>query len=92
MLDNRRYDTLQLTFKQVAKNFQEVFKKLITNGHADLVMKTTDPTLNVKVFLSSIHLQNVLIAELPSENFRKMLYGIQKDLESFSLIYVRVGC
>lgn len=44
VLENRRYETLQLTFKQVAKNFHDVFKKLIPYGRADLVMKTSDIT------------------------------------------------
>ncbi|KAI1727854.1 SMC proteins flexible hinge domain-containing protein [Ditylenchus destructor] len=42
VLENRRYETLQLTFKQVAKNFHEVFKQLIPQGRADLIMKTSD--------------------------------------------------
>lgn len=42
VLDNRRHETLQLTYKQVAKNFNEVFRKLIPDGHADLVMHVMD--------------------------------------------------
>lgn len=44
MLENRRYETLQLTFKQVAKNFNEVFKKLIPNGRGNLIMKSMEKT------------------------------------------------
>uniref|UniRef100_A0A914NM64 Uncharacterized protein n=1 Tax=Meloidogyne incognita TaxID=6306 RepID=A0A914NM64_MELIC len=36
VLENRRYETLHLTFKQVAKYFSEVFRKLIPNGSANL--------------------------------------------------------
>lgn len=43
VLDNRRHETLQLTYKQVAKNFNEVFKKLIPDGRADLIMHVMDP-------------------------------------------------
>ena len=39
VLENRRYETLHLTFKQVAKYFSEVFRKLIPNGSANLVGK-----------------------------------------------------
>jgi len=42
VLDNRRHETLNLTFKQVAKNFNEVFRKLIPDGRADLVMHVVD--------------------------------------------------
>lgn len=50
MLENRRYETLQLTFKQVAKNFHDVFKKLIAQGRADLIMKTADAGSEVSAF------------------------------------------
>uniref|UniRef100_A0A915DZM9 Uncharacterized protein n=1 Tax=Ditylenchus dipsaci TaxID=166011 RepID=A0A915DZM9_9BILA len=42
VLENRRFETLQLTFKQVAKNFHDVFEKLIPSGRANLIMKTAD--------------------------------------------------
>lgn len=42
VLENRRYETLHLTFKQVAKNFSEVFKALIPEGQANLVMQTLE--------------------------------------------------
>lgn len=42
VLENRRHETLQLTFKQVAKNFSEVFHRLIPDGRADLVMHILD--------------------------------------------------
>ncbi|KAH7716577.1 chromosome associated protein [Aphelenchoides avenae] len=42
VLENRRYETLRLTFKQVAKNFFEVFQKLIPAGRGDLIMKTAN--------------------------------------------------
>ncbi|KAI6228153.1 Structural maintenance of chromosomes protein [Aphelenchoides besseyi] len=42
VLDNRRHETLHLTFKQVAKNFNEVFRRLIEGGTANLIMKQMD--------------------------------------------------
>uniref|UniRef100_A0A914HC04 RecF/RecN/SMC N-terminal domain-containing protein n=1 Tax=Globodera rostochiensis TaxID=31243 RepID=A0A914HC04_GLORO len=42
VLENRRYETLQLTFKQVAKNFEDVFNKLIPQGKANLVMQKVE--------------------------------------------------
>ncbi|KAK7110449.1 structural maintenance of chromosomes protein 3-like [Littorina saxatilis] len=38
-LDHRKYEAIQLTFKQVSKYFSEIFKKLVPQGHAVLVMK-----------------------------------------------------
>lgn len=42
VLENRRQETLSLTFKQVAKNFSEVFAQLIPGGTAELIMKYND--------------------------------------------------
>ncbi|CAH1784036.1 unnamed protein product [Owenia fusiformis] len=39
VLDQRKYEAIQLTFKQVSKYFTEIFKKLAPQGHAVLVMK-----------------------------------------------------
>lgn len=38
-LDQRKYEAIQLTFKQVSKYFTEIFKKLVPQGHAELVIK-----------------------------------------------------
>jgi len=46
ILENRRYETLQLTMKQVSKYFREVFKRLIPQGEADLVMKSNDSSID----------------------------------------------
>lgn len=40
VLELRKYEAIQLTFKQVSKYFSEVFKKLVPQGNASLVMKT----------------------------------------------------
>lgn len=41
-LDQRKYEAIQLTFKQVSKYFSEIFKKLVEKGHGVLVMKKGD--------------------------------------------------
>ena len=41
-LDQKKYEAIQLTFKQVSKYFTEIFKKLVPAGHAVLVMKRGD--------------------------------------------------
>ncbi|OWF38325.1 structural maintenance of chromosomes protein 3-like [Mizuhopecten yessoensis] len=45
-LDHRKYEAIQLTFKQVSKYFSEIFKKLAPQGHAVLVMKKGDHEQN----------------------------------------------
>ncbi|XP_069095509.1 structural maintenance of chromosomes protein 3 [Pleurodeles waltl] len=42
VLELRKYEAIQLTFKQVSKNFSEVFQKLVPSGKATLVMKKGD--------------------------------------------------
>lgn len=37
-LDQQKYEAITLTFKQVSKNFQDIFKKLVPEGRAELVM------------------------------------------------------
>jgi len=43
-LDQRKYEAIQLTFKQVSKFFTEIFKKLVPAGSALLVMKKGEAT------------------------------------------------
>ncbi|KAK6030871.1 RecF/RecN/SMC protein [Ostertagia ostertagi] len=41
VLDTRKFEAIQLTFKQVSKNFVEVFQKLVPNGSGSLVIQTS---------------------------------------------------
>ena len=41
-LEQRKYEAIQFTFRQVSAYFSEVFKKLVPNGAAHLDMKTDD--------------------------------------------------
>ncbi|CAF4065614.1 unnamed protein product [Adineta steineri] len=41
-LDNKRFETIQFTFKQVSLYFTEVFKRLVPEGSAHLVIKKGD--------------------------------------------------
>lgn len=40
VLEQRKYEAIQLTFKQVSRFFSEVFRQLVPSGHAQLIMKT----------------------------------------------------
>uniref|UniRef100_A0A8C4R5I3 Structural maintenance of chromosomes 3 n=1 Tax=Eptatretus burgeri TaxID=7764 RepID=A0A8C4R5I3_EPTBU len=42
VLELRKYEAIQLTFKQVSKYFSEVFQKLVPGGKATLIMKKGD--------------------------------------------------
>jgi len=97
VLDNRRFETLQLTFKQVAKNFREVFGRLIPNGHGDLVMRTEDqatveearqrnPELHVMETFVGIGIQ---VSFTGGDETREMshLSGGQKSLVALALIF-----
>lgn len=46
VLDHRKYDAIKLTFKQVTKNFADVFGELVPAGSGSLVWKTADRTQN----------------------------------------------
>lgn len=42
VLELRKYEAIQLTFKQVSKNFQVVFQKLVPGGEGRLIMRISD--------------------------------------------------
>lgn len=42
VLEQRKHEAIQFTFKQVSKNFTDVFKELVPDGKAQLVMKRAD--------------------------------------------------
>ncbi|GMS87806.1 hypothetical protein PENTCL1PPCAC_9981, partial [Pristionchus entomophagus] len=44
VLDHRKYDAIKLTFKQVTKNFSDVFRELVPMGQGSLVWKTAERT------------------------------------------------
>lgn len=44
-LDQKKYEAIHLTFKQVSKYFSTIFQKLVPHGHGMLVMKTDGPPL-----------------------------------------------
>ncbi|VDM47030.1 unnamed protein product [Toxocara canis] len=39
VLEQRKYDAIQLTFKLIAKNFRSVFRKLVPDGDGKLIMR-----------------------------------------------------
>lgn len=52
MLDQRKDEAIERTFKQVAKNFAEVFEKLVPAGRGQLIMqRRIDMVSNLFVFI-----------------------------------------
>lgn len=60
VLEHRKYEAIQFTFKQVSKYFSEVFKKLAPQGHAQLVMKS-DNEDESEVGLNVFFLTNIIL-------------------------------
>jgi len=103
VLNNRRYETLQLTFKQVSKNFSDVFKRLIPEGNGYLVMKTSDPTtqsdssastnpanVNLETFIG-IGIQVSFTGTAQTKDISS-LSGGQKSLVALALIFAIQKC
>ncbi|KAL7632507.1 UNVERIFIED_CONTAM: hypothetical protein RMT77_017170 [Armadillidium vulgare] len=99
VLEYRKYEAIQFTFKQVSKYFSEVFKKLVPNGHAQLVMKvdreetdetddkesTTDNFTGVGIKVSFTG-RNAEMREM------NQLSGGQKSLVALGLIFAIQKC
>ena len=47
-LDQRKYEAIQLTFKQVSKYFSDIFSKLVPHGKGNLVIKKGDVDVSKK--------------------------------------------
>lgn len=73
VLEHRKYEAIQFTFKQVSKYFSEVFKKLAPQGHAQLVMKSdnedeSEVGLQNLVFMIDIGLHEIYLFIFPNVN------------------------
>uniref|UniRef100_A0A0R3W898 Structural maintenance of chromosomes protein n=1 Tax=Taenia asiatica TaxID=60517 RepID=A0A0R3W898_TAEAS len=64
-LDHQKYEAITLTFKQVSKNFQDIFKRLVPEGRAELVMhrgkKVSSPLAYTYGLLIAIFVTTALI-------------------------------
>ena len=59
VLEQRKFEAILFTFKQVSKYFQEVFKKLVPQGHGTLSIKRDKVRVFFRQFL--LHLQNTYV-------------------------------
>ena len=51
VLEQRKFEAILFTFKQVSKYFQEVFKKLVPAGTATLAIKRDQVRLEYLLFI-----------------------------------------
>lgn len=100
MLEQRKMEAIQFTFKQVSKYFSEVFKKLVPSGRAKLVMKTIDNEEGREIGPEDTNSDNftgigvrVSFTESDAE-MREMnqLSGGQKSLVALALIFAIQKC
>lgn len=100
MLEQRKMEAIQFTFKQVSKYFSEVFKKLVPTGRAKLVMKTVDNDEGREIGPEDTNSDNftgigIKISFNDSDaEMREMnqLSGGQKSLVALALIFAIQKC
>jgi len=101
VLEQRKCDAIQSTFKQVSKYFSYVFSKLVPAGHAKLVMKTVggeeSTTINMRDETSVSNYSGVMIKVSfvgQGGEMREMnqLSGGQKSLVALGLIFAIQKC
>ncbi|KAL3222361.1 hypothetical protein MRX96_028458 [Rhipicephalus microplus] len=98
-LEMRKYEAIQLTFKQVSKFFSEVFKKLVPQGHATLMMKTDSEdgtaqegqTPSVDHF-SGVGIRVSFVGKSSEMKEMQQLSGGQKSLVALALIFAIQKC
>ncbi|KAF8357248.1 smc-3 [Pristionchus pacificus] len=107
VLDHRKYDAIKLTFKQVTKNFSDVFRELVPAGSGSLVWKTADRTQNDDTQPPLVESQELSRNEIDGytgigikvsfggqEGTREMqqLSGGQKSLVALAMIFAIQKC
>ncbi|XP_054714183.1 structural maintenance of chromosomes protein 3-like [Uloborus diversus] len=99
VLELRKYEAIQLTFKQVSKYFSEVFKKLVPQGHATLVMKTENDdgdtqgakAQSVEQFIG-VGIRVSFTGKSGEMKEMQQLSGGQKSLVALALIFAIQKC
>lgn len=100
MLEQRKMEAIQFTFKQVCKYFTEVFKKLVPAGRGKLVMKTVDHEDGREIGpedTNSDHYTGIGVRVSFTESDSEMremnqLSGGQKSLVALALIFAIQKC
>ncbi|CAB3402190.1 unnamed protein product [Caenorhabditis bovis] len=99
VLETRKYEAIQLTFRQVSKNFKEVFKRLVPNGQGQLAIQVRDSQpgdddLNAVEKFSGIAILVSFVSDSGDAETREMqqLSGGQKSLVALALIFAIQMC
>uniref|UniRef100_A0A1I7YP81 Structural maintenance of chromosomes protein n=1 Tax=Steinernema glaseri TaxID=37863 RepID=A0A1I7YP81_9BILA len=100
VLENRKYDAIQLTFNVVSDNFQKVFAKLVPGGRATLIMITRPEGSESGDVPRNEHLVEtfqgigIKVSFTGTEETRQMehLSGGQKSLVALALIFAIQKC
>ncbi|XP_023021043.1 structural maintenance of chromosomes 3 [Leptinotarsa decemlineata] len=100
MLEQRKMEAIQFTFKQISKFFTEVFKKLVPAGRAKLVLKTVDHEEGHEIGPDDRNADNftgigIKISFTEADHEMKemnQLSGGQKSLVALALIFAIQKC
>ncbi|CAH0394872.1 unnamed protein product [Bemisia tabaci] len=100
VLEQRKVDAINFTFKQVSMNFSSIFKKLVPSGHAQLVMKSSDGTeqtsqhdsRDVNIYDYAGVMIRVSFAGGGEMKEMNQLSGGQKSLVALALIFAIQKC
>uniref|UniRef100_A0A914ZXT5 Structural maintenance of chromosomes protein n=2 Tax=Parascaris univalens TaxID=6257 RepID=A0A914ZXT5_PARUN len=94
VLDQRKYDAIELTFRQVSKEFRLVFQKLVPGGRGSIVMRVrrTDSKRSVRPNAHRVEAfvglsVKVSFAETADIRDVQILSGGQKTVVSLALIF-----
>lgn len=102
VLDHRKYEAIQLTFKQVSKNFKTVFQKLVPEGSGCLIMRTGgsefsqsqpsgDSDIPIVETFTGIGIEVSFTGNSETQQLQQ-LSGGQKSLVALALIFAIQKC
>ncbi|TMS36231.1 hypothetical protein L596_003446 [Steinernema carpocapsae] len=98
VLENRKYDAIQLTFNHVSDNFQKVFAKLVPGGRASLIMISRSDDNNAdgadEHLVETFQGVGIKVSFTGTHDTRQMehLSGGQKSLVALALIFAIQKC
>lgn len=75
-LEQRKYEAIQVTFRQVSLHFSEVFKKLVPQGRAHLDMKTQSDDVS---------------SEISGSGISQLSSGAPPSIDNFTGVSIRVS-
>ncbi|CAB57898.4 Structural maintenance of chromosomes protein 3 [Caenorhabditis elegans] len=99
VLENRKYEAIDLTFKQVKKNFEQVFKQLVPHGRGKMQMRAREQRddeegINSVELYEGISVLVSFVSDDGDSETREMtqLSGGQKSLVALAIIFSIQKC